>query len=457
MTKQDREMPNIIIEDRSLNKAFAAARSGARSLVLYRSLLNDPVISEWLGLLDAVAEGADRSGILECYHTWCSRLLAYETALPWSDRWQSYLAERVLYQENPFSLAAEHVSADLLEPGLMQAARHDLELLQRFFDCGVSQTAELVERSVGKDGRVFRLPPFRFDAGLSSTGLFLLESVDWTQEATNLANYYHFFGSGVFARFHAFRWQHHRPGIGKLIPINEPDSVSFDDLIGLERQKEQVMTNTEYLLARLPSNHILLYGKRGTGKSSLVKAILSEYAGRGLRLIELGKQDLGELSSVLAEVRGRAFTFLLFIDDLSFEEYEVQYKELKGMLEGGIDAVPSNVRVYATSNRRHLIREYFSDRKHGEEIHLDDSAQEKLSVADRFGITILFPTPAQQGYLQIVHELAARSGLALSGEELERKALEWEKTHHGLSGRTARQFIDRLVAESRYRKPKVTL
>ena len=215
-------------------------------------------------------------------------------------------------------------------------------------------------------------------------------------------------------------------------------------LISYEREREPLILNTERFLAGLPAHHALLYGPPGTGKSSTVKAVLNEYADEGLRLVEVKKEDLGALASVLGILRGRGPRFVLFVDDLSFEEHEVEYKALKALLEGSVEEPPENVRVYATSNRRNLIRETFSDREDGDDVHAHDTMQEKLSLAARFGLRLTFPSPNQTRYLEIVAGLAKDRGLEIPEETLRERALLWDRWHAGRSGRTARQFVDEL-------------
>jgi len=212
-------------------------------------------------------------------------------------------------------------------------------------------------------------------------------------------------------------------------------------------EREPLLRNTERLLARLPAHHALLYGLPGTGKSSTVKAVAYEYANRGLRLVELAKEDLKDLPQILETLRGRGPRFILFVDDLSFEEHEVEYKSLKALLEGSIEEPPENVRLYATSNRRNLIRERFSERDEVDDVHARDTMQEKLSLAARFGLRVTFPAPDQRRYLEIVFGLVEERGLKISGEVLKERALLWDRWHAGRSGRTARQFVDELEAE----------
>ncbi|HEX2998940.1 MAG TPA: ATP-binding protein, partial [Armatimonadota bacterium] len=230
--------------------------------------------------------------------------------------------------------------------------------------------------------------------------------------------------------------------------IETPDPIRLSDLIGYEQERDLLLRNTEHFLAGMQANNVLLYGDRGTGKSSSVKALLNEYAERGLRLIEVPKHQLGAFPRILRLLRGRPERFILFVDDLSFEENESSYKDLKAVLEGNLEVRPENVLLYATSNRRHLIPERFSDRDgSSEEIHARDTQEEKLSLSDRFGITITFLSPTQALYLEIVSGLAQREGLRLSEAELRRQALQWATRHNGWSGRSARQFLDFALGE----------
>jgi predicted AAA+ superfamily ATPase len=226
--------------------------------------------------------------------------------------------------------------------------------------------------------------------------------------------------------------------------------VSLAELVAYEREREPLIRNTERFLAGLPAHHALLYGLPGTGKSSTVKAIMNEYAHQGLRLVEVKKEDLAELQEVLEILGERGRRFVLFVDDLSFEEHEVEYKALKALLEGSVEEPPENVRLYATSNRRNLIRESFSERGDGpagDDVHARDTMQEKLSLAARFGLRLTFPSPDQARYLEIVAGLAGERGLTIPAEDLRERALLWDRWHAGRSGRTARQFVDELEAE----------
>ena len=231
--------------------------------------------------------------------------------------------------------------------------------------------------------------------------------------------------------------------------VDRPDPTRLADLIGYEREREPVVKNAERFAAGLPANNVLLYGERGTGKSSTVKALLNELGDKGLRLIEVSKEHLEDFTDVMTLLRDRRERFLIYVDDLSFEEQETHYKALKAVLEGSIEARPENIVLYATSNRRHLVRERFADREGAldDDVFALDTLEEKLSLADRFGIRVTFSAANQDRFLLIVRSLAARRGISLPQDELDRRALSWAQRQRGRSGRSARQFIDALVGE----------
>jgi uncharacterized protein len=236
----------------------------------------------------------------------------------------------------------------------------------------------------------------------------------------------------------------------RLIGIPHPDRVQINALVGYENQKSTLIKNTNSLLAGKPALNILLYGGKGTGKSSLIKGLLDRYPDSQLRLIEVSKSDLIDLPQILDLLTDLPQKFIIFVDDLSFEADDEAFKSLKVVLEGGVTAKPANVVVYATSNRRHLVREYFADRprpQDADDIHHWDTVQEKLSFSDRFGLTLTFEPADQPKYLAIVHHLAAAAKLSINSEDLEAQALKWATRHNGRSGRTARQFIDYLLGE----------
>ncbi|MDR2737173.1 MAG: ATP-binding protein [Gracilibacteraceae bacterium] len=262
---------------------------------------------------------------------------------------------------------------------------------------------------------------------------------DWADNGSRLCEHWRRLGTGVFQVATAFCWE---PGRG-LIPVERPDPVALNNLFRQEREQRVIRENTETFLRGYPASDVLVYGSRGTGKSSLVKALLNAYAERGLRLIQLRKKHLAALPEIAGEVVGAPLKFVVFIDDLSFDEKESDYKELKSLLEGGLASRPPNMLVYATSNRRHLMPETFAER--GGEVHAQDAVEEKLSLADRFGITVTFLSPDQESYLAIVRGLAEQAGLlgrdGMTEEMLMEQALRWAALHNGRSGRSARQFV----------------
>ena len=262
----------------------------------------------------------------------------------------------------------------------------------------------------------------------------------------------------LFRTHAAFLWKRRpSPGHGYLAEVPFPDLPDLASLVGIDEALRRLRQNTLQFVRGFPANNVLLWGERGGGKSSSVKGLLPEFAPQGLRLVEVQKEDLFELPVITARLRELPYRFILFCDDLSFDETEVAYRELKALLEGGIQARPENVLVYATSNRRHLMPERFRENVRDEEIHPEETVSEKLSLSDRFGITLGFYPMPQETYLAIIRHLAERRRLHIAGEELEQEALQWALLRGARSGRVARQFIDdlsgRLSLEGTIGKP----
>ncbi|HLO24503.1 MAG TPA: ATP-binding protein [Geobacteraceae bacterium] len=246
-----------------------------------------------------------------------------------------------------------------------------------------------------------------------------------------------------FALFWAYRWQKTGDG-GKIVPVEHPHLVDLDDLVGVDYAKELLVRNTAQFVAGAPANNVLLWGERGNGKSSCVKGLLNLFAPRGLRIIEVQRWDLLSLPAIVGFLRDCPFRFILFCDDLSFGEEEAEFRALKTLLDGGIEARPENVLIYATSNRRHLMPELMSDNTGSAEIHPEEAVSEKLSLSDRFGLALGFSTFDQETYLAIVENYAQRLVLTIGWEELKKEALLWALYSGRRSGRSARQFIDDL-------------
>jgi len=372
---------------------------------------------------------------------------------PAGSLWQNFILDQIILDRNSFTKMA---SISMLSPGrslsglVYEAAGNDLLGLKDIIGLDLSLLLPGQEKSPiwGLINEPLHLPvqePPEEGPGSEILRLKknLLENSDWSLAREILNRFHYQSGCGIFCRYLAFRWD----GTGKkLVGIQHPDPVRLENLIGYEEERAQVIKNTERLLAGCPTGNLLLYGDRGTGKSSTVKALIHRYGRLGLRIVEIPRQCLTDYLYILQRLKGSGLKFILFVDDLSYEENESDYKALKSILDGSLQAKPDNVAIYATSNRRHLVREYFEDRQG--DVHGGDTLQEKLSLSERFAVTVLFLSPDQDLYLKIVEGLARQKGLAVSAGELRVRALEWERWNNGRSGRTARQFIDLLVSPS---------
>jgi len=423
-------------------------RQQAASLVLYQSVWEDLPGEAFLALLTALGNSSkggetSRLEVLRAYGTWFKAL---------ADRlqsWQAYVLEQVLSSDNPFTRQVQKRDLTTLPVSLVGAAQQDLRLLQSLHGVTAEQLSQWVQTVAGLPS----LPPV-WDEGLGRTendeaqraiASHLQQQPDWGQQLTRLATYHQQRGVGQFAQYRAFRWRD-----GALVGIAHPDPISLETLVGYDHPRQMLLQNTEALLAGYPALHVLLYGSRGAGKSSMVKALLNQYGEQGLRLVEVARSDLRDLVTIVDHLREQPQKFIVFVDDLSFEEDDDAFKALKVILEGNATARPTNIVVYATSNRRHLIREFLGDRPRpadADEVHAWDTVQEKLSFSDRFGLTLTFEPANQDTYLAIVRHLAQQAGISLEWEDLEFRALQWATRHNGRSGRTARQFVDFLQAE----------
>ena len=393
----------------------------------------------FLTLLDAVCQPQQDlqllhvTDALRAYGRWFRALAAGQYS------WPTYIIEQILQAENPFTQQVQHQDLSDLTPGLVAAARHDLRVLQELAhsrDRLHDALRPLLPHPLNPMVETLELPH-------PADSIFEGQQ-DWAEALPALVDHYRHHGTGVFGRYHAFSWQN-----GQLVGHAHPDPITMDELVGYESQRAQLVQNTRALLAGYPALNVLLYGSRGSGKSALIKSLLTEYGTEGLRLLEVAKSELQALPQIMEQLRSVPQKFVIFVDDLSFEADEETYKALKVVLEGGLTARPPNMVVYATSNRRHLIREFFGERPRpsaSDEIHAWDTVQEKLSLSDRFGLTLTFEPADQPTYLTIVHHLAQRAGITLAPAELEHQALQWATRHNGRSGRTARQFIDALQA-----------
>ena len=362
--------------------------------------------------------------------------------------WQYYLAECLVRDKNAYSLACERKRCE--DGTVRRAALLDLREIRELYTyefAPLSQMAGMGELSLLADF----VPAFREcrayeeearDA-VATLAKDLGTCADVERFRDRLEAFYGRYGVGIFAFSKGFEFEEEKE---RLRPLRRIAPAHLDDLVGYESAKERLLANTNAFLEGRPANNVLLYGEAGTGKSTCIKALCHNNYAAGLRVIQVFRYQYRALPALLRQIRNRNYRFLLFLDDLSFEEFETEYKLLKAVIEGGLEERPDNVLIYATSNRRHLVREQFSDRDGlgiGDK-HAGDTVQEKLSLSERFGITIYFPSPAQAEYHNIVRELAARYELAIPEERLLEEATRWELRHGGPSGRAARQFVDDL-------------
>ena len=367
--------------------------------------------------------------------------------------WHNYLTFLLANDENAYSTACEVVGE--VNGGINDVALHDLEIFRELFQYDLSKIEKALGTSfvslidnfenVKGHGKVFNK---RIRDSICELAVYLAKSEDAKEFKTILTAFYKQYGVGKFGLHKAFRVEHTDDG-AEVVPINKIAHVHLDDLVGYELAKKKLIENTEAFVEGRRANNCLLFGDAGTGKSSSIKAILNQYYDKGLRMIEIYKHQFQDLNDVIAQIKNRNYKFIIYMDDLSFEEFEIEYKYLKAVIEGGLEKKPNNVLIYATSNRRHLVRETFKDKQdRDEDLHTNDTVQEKLSLVARFGVTIFFGRPNKKEFQTIVKTLAERSEIKMSEEELLLEANKWELSHGGLSGRCAQQFIDYLLGKA---------
>lgn len=390
-----------------------ALRCALLGVSAYRNLLDEPLIAEVTGLLQAV----DRRRGTEAVERYAKIFyqLRQEGCLGLGD----WLHDRLRYQEAPYPLALEHSGAD---PALETAARRDIETFHLLAELDCDRLIDKLKDLLPPDFAPVLANLPRWQAGAP----FTFES---------LSAFYRAEGCGLFARYRAFFWEN-----GALRGVDDPDCTAGGELIGYERQRAQVEANTRAMLEGNPVNNVLLYGESGSGKSVTVKSLLKVPGFDDLRLIEVQKDALGDLTSLIRLLSGRRQKFILFIDDLAFDQDDRTYSVLKTILEGGLERRPANVAVYATSNRRHLVRQTFSARA-GDEVDREETIAEKTSLSDRFGLRVPYLSMDKAGFLDMVEKMAAQSGVEMDRDQLRAKAVAFEARHPGRTPRVARQFI----------------
>ena len=414
-------------------------------LVIYRNLKHEDLFEDMAGLMGLGKEGqkadpfASAGELVE---------LAVEYGFE-GNLWHCFLALCLADNENAYTTTCEirgnaGGTLDML-------AKNDYRIFKALFDYDLetlepaAMWKEIAHyRPSRQESRVFNR---RIRDRIVDLAVLLEQSEDENEFQSHMAAFYGEYGVGKFGLNKAFRIiekeEEHKVIIDPIINV---EHIYFKDIVGYEMQKKKLIENTEAFISGKEANNVLLFGDAGTGKSSSVKAILNEYYGQGLRMIEVYKHQFKALSEVLEQIKDRNYKFIIYMDDLSFEEYELEYKYLKAILEGGLGKRPKNVLIYATSNRRHLIREKFSDKRElDDDLHNNDTVQEKLSLAARFGVTIYYGSPDKFQFQGIVKALAEKYHLDMPEEELLLEANKWEISHGGLSGRTASQFITHLL------------
>lgn len=414
------------------------------SLAIYRQLLADPVVSRFYKLIHyVIGENLESGDFISLYNEFLFKLFSSGT-----DSFPEYLSKLILFDVNPYSQKAQ--AGEVAGP-ISEAVINDLRYLQMIAETDPAKIKECAGNCCYNDNitaeNIARLPLWRVQINNP-----VFSSKPWPDCLNQLAGFYGKNGIGIFARYRAFVWR--KAGLsGDLKGIKKPDPIKLTDLIDYETERGLVIENTRHFLEGYPANNVLLYGDRGTGKSSTVKALLNEYYTEGLRMIEVPKLLLVDFPKIISRVRDEKLKFIIFVDDLSFEDSEDSFTALKAVLEGGLESKPNNVLIYATSNRRHLIKETFSDRagmgsgNHDDEVRAADTMQEKFSLADRFGITVVFTSPDKKTYLEIVEGLVAQRSIDIDREQLHKEALLWELKYNARSPRTARQFVDWLEGQ----------
>lgn len=390
-------------------------------------------------------------------NTQVKRILKVATDYGFDDNlWHNYLTFFLIMSENPFSITCEKVGAS--DGSVNGLVANDFRIFKKLFDYDFKP----IESALGIDCftqisnyKAIVKKDLMYNHNVSEKVRALskkLEAAKDEQEFFDVVTgFYKAYGVGMFGLNKAFRIEEHLDGGFSFMPINNMDAVMLDDLIGYEIQKKKLTDNTEAFVQGKKANNVLLFGDSGTGKSTSIKAIVNQYYDDGLRMIEIYKHQFKYLSKIIAAIKNRNYRFIIYMDDLSFEEHEIEYKFLKAVIEGGVETKPDNILIYATSNRRHLIKETWNDRNdqdNSNDKHHSDTVEEKLSLVNRFGVTISYSKPSQKEFFNIVTELARKSGCTLSDEELCREANKWELSHGGISGRTATQFVNYIMANN---------
>ena len=420
-------------------------------LLMYGDLPQDEILYKLGQLFEQFEVGEyNKTELVRDINTQVKRILKVATDYGFDDNlWHNYLTFFLMMSENPFSITCEKVGAS--DGSVNGLVANDFRIFKKLFDYDFKP----IESALGIDcfTQISNYKAIVNNVSEKVRALSKkLEAAKDEQEFFDVVTgFYKAYGVGMFGLNKAFRIEEHLDGGFSFMPINNMDAVMLDDLIGYEIQKKKLTDNTEAFVQGKKANNVLLFGDSGTGKSTSIKAIVNQYYDDGLRMIEIYKHQFKYLSKIIAAIKNRNYRFIIYMDDLSFEEHEIEYKFLKAVIEGGVETKPDNILIYATSNRRHLIKETWNDRNdqdNSNDKHHSDTVEEKLSLVNRFGVTISYSKPSQKEFFNIVTELARKSGCTLSDEELCREANKWELSHGGISGRTATQFVNYIMASN---------
>ncbi len=421
-------------------------------LIIYGDLDKESILYQLADIFKRFeARDTGKEELIRDIYTQIKRILKVATDYGFDENlWQNYLTFVLITTENPFSITCEKVGAN--DGSVNTFALNDFGIFRRLFHYDFSE----IERELSincfsliTNYRAICKKELMYNHNVSEKVQALsrrLAAAQTDEEFFDgVTTFYKDYGVGMFGLNKAFRIGNNPDGSVKFMAINNMDRVMLSDLVGYEIQKKKLVENTEAFVEGRRANNVLLFGDSGTGKSTSIKAIVNQYYDDGLRMIEIYKHQFKDLSNVIAQIKNRNYRFIIYMDDLSFEEFEIEYKFLKAVIEGGVETKPENILIYATSNRRHLIKETWNDRNDMENVnglHRSDTMEEKLSLVNRFGCQICYSKPSQQEYFEIVIQLARRSGLEMSDEELRSEANKWELSHGGISGRTAQQFVN---------------
>jgi len=424
-------------------------------LLMYGSMPQDSILMQLADIFRNMDRGTQENDeLVTRVYTQVKRILMLGTDYAFDrNLWHNYLTYLLITDENPFSLTSEKVGASV--GSVNEFARADFRAFKALFDFDFSRMEEKLGidcfsrienyHSIEKKELMYNKNVSEKVRGLSEK---LEQAADEDEFFEAVTGFYRDYGVGMFGLNKAFRIARRTEDSVSFCPINNMDQVMLDDLIGYDIQKKKLVDNTEAFVSGRKANNVLLFGDAGTGKSTSVKAIVNEYYDRGLRMIEIYKHQFRDLSNVIAQIKNRNYRFIIYMDDLSFEENEIEYKFLKAVIEGGVETKPENILIYATSNRRHLIRENWNDRndmEYEQDLHRSDTMEEKLSLYSRFGVQISYMKPTRKEFNNIVIQLARRSGIDMTDEELCAQANKWELAHGGISGRTAQQFVNYIL------------